>query len=222
VYNSKKHDRALERETLGARIVFSNTDKVCLEAIREFIAAGKIYRTRGGKVPCYSLVVYRVADLRRIIPELLRRCRIKGPALAKVLAHVEDKAAVPTYGVLTELGVEAVRRMYHDEELTLAQLAERTGVRLTSVQNFMRRNDIPRRPRQRFPVPAPLVALGPEGVQRMYWDENLNQAEIGARIGVDGKAVGHYMRSRGIPTRGRGPGRKAGKGETSQSALPID
>jgi hypothetical protein len=101
VYDSKKFDRALERETLGARIVFSNTDAACLEAIRAFMSAGKIYRARGGNVPCYSLVVYRVADLRRIIPELLRRCRIKGPALTKVLAHIEDKAAVPTYGVLS-------------------------------------------------------------------------------------------------------------------------
>jgi hypothetical protein len=216
VYVYRRNDRPVERETKSGRIIFSNTDLACLEAIQKFIGAGNIYELRQKRtsvqtnVPCYSLVVYRIADLRRIIPELLQRCRIKGPALTEVLTHIEDKIAVPTYGALTELGVDAIRHMYWEEELTLAQIADRTGVRLTSVQNFMRRNNIPRRPRRRFPVPAPLAALGVDGIRRLYWDEGLDMAQIGARIGVDAKAVGHYMRSRNIPTRGRGPGRKSG------------
>lgn len=76
-------------------VSFSNTHRIALEKIQEFLGAGAIRERKGVNKPVYALVITRLEDLRRILPELIQRCIVKRAdleALAKFIASKETRS----------------------------------------------------------------------------------------------------------------------------------
>jgi len=140
----------------------SNTDLAALEAIRDFIGCGSIrqltLRNRPAHhKPCFILEVGRVADLARVVPELLPRSIVKRSVLetmsARLAAGVRTRAR--TFGAVKAAGVDTIKRWYEDDGLTLNEIADRLGTAQSTVIYFMEQQGIARR----LPGPRPRVAL---------------------------------------------------------------
>lgn len=130
---------------------FSNTNNVLLDRIQRFMMAGRIYMNRrrnprSGK-NAYVLVVQRIEELRRVVPEMVARTFIKRDALLGLLKGLENRKPRPgAYGRLEKIGKETIRSMYWKHGLNTRAIAGNVGVCQQSVSEYMRRHDIPRRP----------------------------------------------------------------------------
>lgn len=192
----------------GQRFInFSNTERELLLEIRDFLGAGIVGLQKTStptRRPCYVLYIRKIEDLRRIAPELRRRCIIKRDALDRVLADIEGRQPARNPGRITAVGVDGIRRLYWDDGLSAGAIARRLGVTPGSVSEFMHRHEIPMRSvaeRYELSGRGGLAALGVDEVRRLYWDELLSMREIGKTVGVGPMSVMGYMRRHDIPTR---------------------
>jgi transposase len=93
-----------------------------------------------------------------------------------------------------------LRRCYHDEGLTIVQLAARYGVSATTARWWLGNAGIARR--------APgLRSRAPSGAElrRLYQDEGLSTTQIAQRHGVAQQTAQGWLRAAGIPLRPAGP-----------------
>lgn len=182
----------------------ANTDLAVLQEIQAFIDAGTISMVghSTGRQPraCYQLVVSRIDDLQRILPELLVRCRVKRPAIELLLADLEGRTSRPKDAPRTDGA--AIRRLYWEEGLSIVEIGRRMGVSPSAIQRYMDRHNIPRRPPG--PPPGPVDRLGPDELRRLYWEEGLSLAQIARQIGVHSVSVWAAFGRYGIPRRPQG------------------
>lgn len=132
-------------------ITWHNTHLESLQRIRDFIGCG-IIRERSQKKPgypgakaMYSLVVATKSDIARIVPLMIPLSIIKREALQNVLAKCDYLITPGKRGVVSALGVDEVRRLYHEEKLSTVEIGDRLGVTYGAVKYFMEKNDIARR-----------------------------------------------------------------------------
>lgn len=140
-----------KRKGLRPELIWANTNLESLQAIQNFIGAGHIRDRCKQKLhykQMYALVVSRKEDIARIIPLMLPHAIIKREALLNVQSQVDYRIARYVQGGLKALGVEEVRRLYHDEGLSTIQIGAKVGVTYSAVKNFMKNNGIPRRTRK--------------------------------------------------------------------------
>lgn len=78
-----------------AYLTWANTNLESLETMKDFMGVGNIRQSHKGERSWYTLAVWRVDDLRKVVPELQARCIIKLPTLTKVWEHSKDKVAKP-------------------------------------------------------------------------------------------------------------------------------
>lgn len=132
-------------------LMWSNTHLASLEAIRQFIGCG-IIRHRKPKarldgtayVPGHQLNVERVADIVRVSEQMLPHLMIKRAKVEEMLhwARTHRTSAPITWGRVSEVGEQEIRRLYWDEGLTHQQIANRLGVTRNAVGVYMARHRI--------------------------------------------------------------------------------
>lgn len=199
------------RNRLVWSLLWTNTHLPTLEAIHDFIGAGKITLRTGrpiGTKPCYQLSITDVANARRVIDELLPRCVTKQDQLQEVRRLIAEKrsfVSIEARGLTPEIA----RRMYCDEGLSIREMSQRTGMKVGSLHRWMERQGIPIRDRAEANAlsytsgrrPTNVAAAGPEEIRRLYWDEGLSTRAIAKRLHVNPASVSSYMQRHGIPTR---------------------
>ena len=92
---------------------------------------------------------------------------------------------------------ETVIRLYHDEEMDLAQLAERYGYSVSGMCKLMERYGIERRPKGWVPHTEPTR----ETLTRLTHEEGLTDRQIAERYGVTKEAVWARRKRYGIASR---------------------
>ena len=107
---------------------------------------------------------------------------------------------------------EELRRMYHEEKMSLSQIGEVFGKGKSAVLAQMKAHGIPRREPGIAPECPDCAHL-----RELYVTRGMSLAEVGAAIGKTSSAVSEYLRRCGIETRpvgkrARGDGRRGGCG----------
>jgi transposase len=97
-----------------------------------------------------------------------------------------------------------LRRWYHDEGLTTAQLAARYGVSATTVRRWLNNAGIARRAAGRGSR-----APSGEELRHLYQDQGLSSTQIAQRHGVRQATAHGWLRAAGIPLRPAGPPARA-------------
>lgn len=179
-----------------AVVIFTNSHRESLERIQQFIDAGKMIRRKGTNKPVYNLRIDRVAELQRILPELIQRCVIKRGQLESVLE---------AYGPhrIVEL---------HESGMSITSIASMTDVTSGAVRKFLISRGIEPRGRNEAMALAyregrwregrtPVARAGIEEIRRLYWDEQLTIYEIADQLSVTHRSVAQYMSRYKIPTR---------------------
>lgn len=165
-------------------------------------------------------IVREYVEDRMTIPEIARR-RGHSPATVRRLLKatpgvvMRDDRATHSGGqnVAAEHDdpqvVETVRRLYVDEGMTQAQVAQEARLTLKVVQRIMRDHDIPARPAAHVSKSATTNGTGrkktpPELVRQIRTlyegPERLTQRDIGHRLGIPQTTVSRLMRRNGIGT----------------------
>jgi len=101
------------------------------------------------------------------------------------------------YKVLLDEYKEEIRRLYWDEELTMTAIAERYGVTVGAISDYMKKCNIPTRGGYKLPR----TKESAEEIRRLYWDEGLTSHQIGELLGVSNTTILDLMRHYNIPTR---------------------
>lgn len=127
-------------------LVWHNTHRASLDAMRAFIGCGTVRQRKKKKDsyrPMYGLHIERRQDMLRVIPELIERCIVKSEVLANLLAIVEGKRdQSPGWGNLSAAGPEEVRRLYWDQGLSQSEIGLKYGVGQSAVRLYMKRHKI--------------------------------------------------------------------------------
>jgi transposase len=92
-----------------------------------------------------------------------------------------------------------LRRLYEQQQLVPAEIAERFGVSGRTVRAWLRRLDIPLRPqpeRRGRPLPPPAAEL-----RRRYAADGVTIAQLATRYGLAASTVRRWLADAGIPRR---------------------
>lgn len=130
--------------------------------------------------------------------------------IAKSVKVKKDKI----YTTLIENGIvvnavtadaETLRKMYWDDKMSAREIGEQFGMSSQTIRNRMRKNNIPlRQERHNFSK----IALSPETVRKLYWDDNVSTKIIGEMFGASRTSVRLFMRRNNIPIRAPGEHKK--------------
>ena len=102
-------------------------------------------------------------------------------------------------GVTHRVSPAELRRLYEQQQLVPAEIAERLGVSGRTVRAWLRRLGIPLRPqpeRRGRPLPPTAAEL-----RRRYVADGLTIAQLAARYGVGTSTVRGWLQNAGIPRR---------------------
>lgn len=135
-------------------LAWYNTHLPSLEAIRDFIGAGRIQSrqpkgTALGKKLQHTLHVTRKLDLIRIIDALEPYLLIKREAALVLRQHVidhVDETRYENHGKVAALSDEELNAMYWVEGLSYPQMAERIGVDRSSIAQAFKLRGLTARP----------------------------------------------------------------------------
>lgn len=97
---------------------------------------------------------------------------------------------------------ETLRRLYHDEGLTLAEIGERFDRDRATIGHHFEKHGIERRGIGGGPKDA--AYKDAETLRRLHWDEGLSTVEMGERLGKDRSTLEYWFEKHGIETRSRG------------------
>ena len=101
---------------------------------------------------------------------------------------------------------EELRRMYHEEKMSLSQIGEVFGKGKSAVLAQMKAHGIPRREPGIAPECPDCAHL-----RELYVTRGMSLAEVGAAIGKTSSAVSEYLRRCGIETRPVGKRARGGR-----------
>jgi len=94
---------------------------------------------------------------------------------------------------------EWLQEQYHENKLLQAEIGEKCGVCAVTVGNWMRRHDIERRDRGH--VSSDARYRDAEWLHEQYHENELSQAEIANKCGIDQTTVSRWMRRHDIERR---------------------
>lgn len=140
------------RGNLSRKIVFYNSHRSSLEAIKSFMGVGAIHRDRIAKGgPVYSLTVTRREILLRVLTSMVPHLIVKRAAAERLLANLRamDATAIrrsETNGRVTAISTEQLGAWYGAQHESCALIAWRLGVTPSAVAMELRRRGMPRRP----------------------------------------------------------------------------
>jgi transposase-like protein len=104
---------------------------------------------------------------------------------------------------------DRLRKLYHEEGLSLAEIAERFGVVPKTVHRWMIRHDIDTRGAVATAdshvngPPYEFAYRDPDYLRAAYWVRGQTLSEIAGAFGVSYVTVAHWMRKHSIPRRNR-------------------
>lgn len=141
-----------KRKNLTHALLWHNTHRESLEAMRDFMDAGHIHSKKQAahqNKPGYILSVVRRADLLRILENLIPRLIIKRKEAEALRDYVSSsiKDLSLNFGKVAAVSSEQLLAWYHDEGLSYSQIATRLGVKPTSVAQAFHRRGLKARPR---------------------------------------------------------------------------
>jgi len=104
---------------------------------------------------------------------------------------------------------EALFDLYWNQEKSIPEVAHALGIPESSMGNYFRRFNIPRRNSGEYHAVAikhgkmkgKSISVAPEELRRLYWDDKLSLYDIGKQLGVSPDTIHYKMRKFGIPTR---------------------
>lgn len=100
--------------------------------------------------------------------------------------------------IQTPLSCSELERLYLEEQLGVAAIAQRFGCSPATISNWLRRCNIATRSGRFQPIDVPRELL-----ERLYAEERLSIGEIATRLGVSTGTVANRRRTYGIPRRAR-------------------
>jgi transposase len=99
--------------------------------------------------------------------------------------------------VTPDVDAETLRRLYHEEGLTQAEIAERVGVSNSTISRRMQQHDI----RRRKPGPRQKSGGNPVIIRWLYHGKGLTLKEVGKRLGIHANTVRRRMQEYDISRR---------------------
>lgn len=180
---------------------WSNTHRESLEMIQEFIGCGNMQKKKKSNKyrSGYQLNVQRRDDVLRVGKAMLPYLIVKREQMEKMLAFIEgNRSAAPeTWGAITDVGVEEVSRLYHEEGMTQREIAKLIRVSDGAVSTFFLRNGINGRrtgPREGNGVVA---KYGVDKLVAMY-ESGMTLHEIAKSLDVRYGTLHHYLWRKGV------------------------
>lgn len=184
-------------------LTWSNTHLGSLEAMRDFMQRGTIVtgkRKEGHYKPIHRLGLHRVEDIVWAGEAMLSHLIVKNDQVQAMLewAKLHRSSAPETWGILTEIGVEEITRLYHDEGLTQQQIADKFGVSHGGVSSFFLRNEITGR--RRGPQEGAYGILAEHGHEKLLamYESGMTMSQIAEKLGVRTGTVYMHFYTRGI------------------------
>lgn len=128
-------------------LTWANTHFETLQSIQQFIGCGRLQTRKlrdGQKKVQYELIVSRMLDILRVGEQMLPHLIEKRQKVEEIMDFVrENRKPIPeTWGLLANIGVEEIKRLYWKEGLLQKEIAERLGCNKGAVATFMCRNGI--------------------------------------------------------------------------------
>lgn len=133
-------------------LVWYNTHRLSLEAIRDFMGFGTVYlvQKRPGRRQGYYLKIGRKIDLLSAIDGMLPFLIVKRDAAVLLREHLRlhvDETRSENYGKAASLSVEQLKNWYEVGKLSVPEIAKKIGVHSTAISTALRRHGISIRPR---------------------------------------------------------------------------
>ena len=129
---------------------FANTNLEVLNAVRDFIGAGKIYRHFSSTSRCYQLSICDHRDALRVAEAILPYAIIKRTKLKDLIEFIRGKEWRPSgrKGLLKNVGREDLFNLYWREGKSLEEVGRiLNGVGPYAIAYHLRKLGIPVRPR---------------------------------------------------------------------------
>lgn len=94
-----------------------------------------------------------------------------------------------------------LRELYLDKRLSAREIGDKYGVAKTTIYNYLREYNIPRRDRKeaRETATEPEPWHDKEKLERLYWDKQLDMYEIAERFDIGENTVRYWMEKHDIP-----------------------
>ncbi len=139
--------KSRRQKQLAISLLFANSNRTSLREMQRFVGCGAIYlsnRRSPKHKAVFNLNISRWRDVLRVAEKMLPHSIIKRHALTHLIATVKthdwDK-----WGELETISADSIRKLYHEEGLSIQQLADKFGVTFGAVQHKMVKHGIPRR-----------------------------------------------------------------------------
>ncbi len=188
---------------------FSNTNRLAIDAIHDFINCGHIYVAKPKHEKCktaFLLQVKRRRDVKRLAKELVKHCIIKQGLLVDAL-WVASKLPDPKWGRVHTLDRAQIHDLYVNRQLSLEKIGCQLDISPKSIQRVLREDNVPLRTIKeayRLRNHRGWKCLAKDSVNlisKLYLEEGWSARRIATQIGVSHTAVVGMMHRHDIPSR---------------------